>query len=189
MVYANLVKIYYLLAYIIVKKLLFQNLVISLSLFLEGGRTDVWYGYVVTVQSLVMSSFLWPHECQSSLSINISLRLPKLMFTESVMPSSLPILCCPFSYCPQFSPASESFPVSQLFSSGGQIIGASASASVLPVNIQDWYPLGLTDLISLHTKVFSRVFSSTTVQKHWFFGSQLSLLSSCHINTWLLEKP
>ena len=147
---------------------------------------------VAVVQSLSCFRLFgtpWTTALQASRAFMVSWSLLKLMFTESVMPSSLPILCCPFSYCPQFSPASESFPVSQLFSSGGQIIGASASASVLPVNIQDWYPLGLTDLISLQTKVFSRVFSSTTVQKHWFFGSQLSLLSSCHINTWLLEKP
>ena len=80
----------------------------------------------------------------------------------------------PFS-CLQSFPTSESFPVSQFFASGGQSIGVSASASVLPMNIQDWFPLGLTDLISLLSKVLSRVFSSTTVQKHQFFSIQLSL--------------
>ena len=82
-----------------------------------------------------------------------------------------------------------SFPMSQFFKSSGQSIGASASASVLPVNIQGWFPLGLTDLISLLPKGLSRVFSSSTAQQHQFFGAQLSLWSSSHICTWLLEKP
>ena len=95
----------------------------------------------------------------------------------------------PFSSCLQSFPASGSFPMSQLFTSGGQSIGASASASVLPMNIHDWFPLGLTDLISLQSKGFSRVFCNTTVQKHQFFGTQLSLWSNSHICTRLLEKP
>ena len=81
------------------------------------------------------------------------------------------------------------FPVNLLFSSGGPSVGASASASVLPMNIQDLFPLGLTNWISLLSKGLSRVFSSTTVQKHQFFGAQPSLWSTCHIHTWLLEKP
>ena len=91
----------------------------------------------------------------------------------------------PFSSCLQSFPASGSFPM--FFTSGGQTIGASAS--VLPMNIQDWFPLGLTDLISLQSKGLSRVFSNTTVQKHQFFGAQLSLWSNSHIHTWQLEKP
>ena len=87
----------------------------------------------------------------------------------------------PFSFCLQSLPASGSFPMGQLFSSGGQSIGASASASVLPMNIQGWFPLGLTGLISLQSKELSRVFSNTTVQKHQFFGAQLSLWSNSHI--------
>ena len=79
------------------------------------------------------------------------------------------------------------FPMSQFFASGGQSIGVSASASVLPMNIQDWFPLGLTGLISLLSKGFSRVFSSITVQRHLFFGLQPSLLFSSHICTWLLD--
>ena len=82
----------------------------------------------------------------------------------------------------------QSFPMSQLFASGGQSIGASASASVLPVNIQDWFPLGWTGWISLQSKGLSRVFSNTTVQKHQFFGTQPSSQSNFHIHTWLLEK-
>ena len=80
-----------------------------------------------------------------------------------------------FSSCPQSFPASGSFPMGQFFASGGQSIGASASASVPPMNIQDWFPLGLADLISLHPQGLSRVFSNITVQKHQFFGAQLSL--------------
>ena len=95
----------------------------------------------------------------------------------------------PFFSCPQSFPASGFFPMSQLFTLGGQSIGASTSASVLPMNIQDWFPLGLTGLISVLSNGLSRVFSSTTVQKHQFFGAQPSLWFNSHIHTWLLEKP
>ena len=91
----------------------------------------------------------------------------------------------PFSSCPQSFPASGAFPMSQFFTSGGQNIEASASASVLPMKIQDWFPLGLTGLISLLSKGLSRVFSNITVQKHQFFGTQLSIWSISHIHTWL----
>ena len=94
----------------------------------------------------------------------------------------------PFSSCPQFLPASESFPVSQLFAWGGQSIGVSALASVLPMNTQDRSPVEWTSWISLQSKGLSRVFSNTTVQKHQFFSAQLSLWSNSHIHTWLLEK-
>ena len=94
----------------------------------------------------------------------------------------------PFSSCPQTFPASGSFPVSLLFVSGGQSIGASVSTSVLPVNIKGWFPLGLTGLI-LQSKGLSSVFSSATVWKHPFFGAQPSLWSNCHIHTWLLGIP
>ena len=94
----------------------------------------------------------------------------------------------PFCSCPQSFPASGSFLISQLFASGGWSIGALASASVLPMNIQGWFPLGLTGLISLQSKGLSRFFSSTTVQKHQFFRAQPSLRSNSHILTWLLEK-
>ena len=95
----------------------------------------------------------------------------------------------PVSSCLQSFPASGSFPMSQFFASGSQSIGVSTSASVLPMNIQDWFPLALTSWISLQSKGFSRVFSNTTVQKHQFFSAQLSLWSNSHIHTWLLEKP
>ena len=93
----------------------------------------------------------------------------------------------PFS-CPQSFPASRSFPASWLLASGGQRTGASASASALPMNIQDKFPLGLIGLIPLQSGGLSRVFSSTTVKKHQFFGAQSSLWSTTHIRTWLLEN-
>ena len=93
----------------------------------------------------------------------------------------------PFSSCPQSFPASGSLPMSQFFASGSQITGVSAS--VLPMNIQDWFPLGWTGWISLQSRGLSTVFSNTTVQKHQFFGTQLSLEFNSHIHTLLLEKP
>ena len=95
----------------------------------------------------------------------------------------------PFSSCPQLPPALQSFPMSQLFTRGGQSTGVSAFASFLPKNTQDWSPLEWTGWISLQSKGLSRVFSNTTVQKHQFFGAQLSSQSKSHIHTWLLEKP
>ena len=105
---------------------------------------------------------------------------------DAIQPSQ-PLI--PFSSCPQSLPASESFPVSQLFAWGGQSIGVSASASVLPMNTQDWSLLEWTAWISLQSKGLSRVFSNTTVQKHQFFCAQLSSQSNSHIHTWPLEKP
>ena len=130
---------------------------------------------------------------QASLSITNSQSLPKLMSIESVMPSKDgwdPVISSviSFSSCLQSFPASGSFPVSQLITSGGQSIGVSASTSVLPVNTQDWSPLGWTGWISLQSKGLSRVFSNTTVQKHQFFGAQPSSQSNSHIHTWPLEK-
>ena len=95
----------------------------------------------------------------------------------------------PFSSCPQSLPASGSCPMNQFFAWGGQSIGVSASASVIPKNPQDWSPLGWTGGISLQFKGLSRVFSNTTVQKHQFFGAQLSSQSNSHIHMWPLEKP
>ena len=113
--------------------------------------------------------------CQASLSITNSRSSLKLMCIKSVMPSNHLILCHPLSSCLQSFPASGSFTTSQFFTSGGQSIEASASASVLSMNIQDWFPLWLIGLTSLQSRALSRVFSNTTVQKHQFFGTQLSL--------------
>ena len=120
--------------------------------------------------------------------------LPSPRACSNSCPSSLwchPIISssvAPFSSCPQSFPASGSFLMSQPFASGGQGIEASASASALPMNIQDWFPLGLTGLISLLSKRLSRVFFSTIIRKHQFLGSQSSLQSNSLIRTWLLEK-
>ena len=131
----------------------------------------------------------WTTAHQASLSITNSRSLPKPMSIVSVMPSNHLILCRPFSSCPQSFPASGSFPMSQLSTSGGQSTGVSGSTSVPPMNTQDWSSLGWTGWISLQSKGLSRVFSNTTVQKHQFFSAQLSLQSNSHIHTWLLEKP
>ena len=149
-------------------------------------------GYSVLFSRSVVSDSLWPHEPQYT-------RPPCPSPTPGVHPNPCP-LCwwchpaisssvIPFSSCPQSLPASGSFPMSQLSTSGGQSIGVSASALVLPMNTQDWSPLGWTGWIFLQSKGLSRVFSNTTVQKHQFFGAQLSSQSNSHIHTWLLEKP
>ena len=113
--------------------------------------------------------------CQASLTITNSQSLLKLMSIELAMPSNHLILCCPLLLPPSIFPGIGSFPVSQFFTSGGQSIGASASASVLPMNIQDWFPLEWAVWVSLLFKGLLRVFSNTTVQKHQFFSAQLSL--------------
>ena len=111
---------------------------------------------------------------QASLSITNSWSLLRLMTITSVMPSNPLILCLPLLLLPSVFPSIRVFS-NKFFALGGQSIGVSTSASVLPMNIQDWFPLGLTGLISLQSKGFSRVFSNTTVQKHQFFGAQFSL--------------
>ena len=128
----------------------------------------------------------WTAACQASLSVTISQSFLKLMSTESVIPSNHSSSIVPFSSCLQSF--SGSFLMSQLFASGGQSIGVSASASFLPMNIQDLFPLGLTVLISLQPKSLSRVFSNITVQKHQFFSIQPSLWANSHIHTRLLKK-
>ena len=139
----------------------------------------------------IMSNSLWPHGPQHN-------RFPWTSPSPEVCFNS-----CPLSqwYHPTIlssvspSPPAlnlsklQSFPLSQFFTSGSQRIGASASASILPVNIQGWFPLKLTDLISLQSRGLSRIFSNTTVGKHQFFSSQPSLWSNSHIHTWLQEKP
>ena len=131
----------------------------------------------------------WIAARQASPSITSSRSSLRLTSIKSVMPSSHLILCHPFSSCSQSLPASESFPMSQLFSWGSESIGVSALASVLPMKTQGWSPLEWTGWISLQSKGLSRVFSNTTVQKHQFFSAQLSSHSNSHIHTWPLEKP
>ena len=168
-----------------------------------GNLSQMWWGIGMTFIQLspnptvqfshsVVSSSLWPHESQHA-------RPPCPSPTPGVYPNWCPSSwwwhptisssVVPFSSCPQSLPASGSFPMSQLFTWGGQSIGVSASASVLPINTQDWAPLGWTGWISLQSKGLSTVFSNTTVQKHQFFSAQLSSQSNSHIHTWPLEKP
>ena len=140
----------------------------------------------------VMSNSLRPHELQHA-------RPPCPSPTPGVHPNSCPSSrwchpaisssVIPFSSCLQSLPASESFPVSQLFAWSGQSTGVSALASFLTKNTHGWSPLGWTGWISLQSKGLSRVFSNTTVQKHQFFSAQLSSQSNSHIHTWPLEKP
>ena len=131
----------------------------------------------------------WTAAHQASLSFVITWSSLKLVSTESMMPVNPFILCHLFLLLPSIFPNIRVFPNESIITSGGQNIGASASASVLPMNIQGWFPLGLTGLISLLSKGFSRAFSSTTAQKHQFFSTQPSLWSNSHIHTWLPEKP
>ena len=140
----------------------------------------------------VISDSLWPHElrqasppCPSPTTTVHSDSCPSSQWCHPDISSFV----IPFSSCSQSLPASESFPMSQLFAWGGQSIGVSALASFLPKNIQDWSPLGWTDWISLQSKGLSRVFSNTTFQKHQFFGTQPSVQSNSHIHTWPMGKP
>ena len=140
----------------------------------------------------VVSDSLRPHglqhtrpACPSPIPRVYSNSCPSTSWCHSTILSSV----VPFSSSLQSFPASGSFQISEFFVSGGQNIGVSASASVLPMNIQDWFPLGWTGWISFQSKGLLRVFFSTTVQKHQFFSAQLSLWPSSHIHTWLLEKP
>ena len=138
-----------------------------------------------------MSNSLWPHRRQYA-------RLPCPSLSPRVCSQSCPLSgwchppilssVAPFSSCPPSFPASGSFPMNPVFASGGQSIAVSASASVLPVNIQGQLPLGLAGWISLLSKGLSRVFSYTAVWKHWFSGAQPSLWFTSHIHVWLLEN-
>ena len=150
--------------------------------------TEITICYCCSVAKSCMTLIPRTVACQAPLSSTISWSLLKFIPIELVM-LSISSSAARFYFCPQSFPASGSFPMSHLVSSGGQSIGASASASVLSINIQGWFPVGLTSLFSLQSKRLSRVFSSTTIRKHQFFGTQLSLWFNFHIYSWLLEKP
>ena len=147
--------------------------------------------YSVQFSHSVMSNSLRPHElhtrppCPSPTPGIHSNSCPLSRWCHPGISSSV----IPFSSCPQSLPASESFPMSQLFASGGQNTGVSTLASVLSMNTQDWSPSEWTGWISLQSKGLSRVFSNTRVQKHQFFCTQLSSQSNSHIHTWPQEKP
>ena len=150
----------------------------SKSNFGRNWSKGYWHFMSQSVQLLSRVDSLWPHGLQHA-------RPPRQSPTPGVYPSSCPLSqwchptisssVVPFYSCPQSFPASGSFQMSQLFASGGQSIGVPASTSVLPMNTQNWSPLGWTGWISLQSKAPSRIFSNTTVQKHQFFGTQLSL--------------
>ena len=170
-----------------------ENLMFALSQSLTYSSVQFSYGenqkfimvkikwplkFFSSVQSLShvwLFATPWIAARQASLSITNSQSLPKFMSIESVMPSNHVILCRPLLLLPSILPAAQSFQMSQLSAPGGQSTGVSDSTSVLPVNTQDWSPLGWTGWISLQSKGLSRVFSNTTVQKHQFFSAQLSL--------------
>ena len=163
------------------------DIVVIIILQLLDHRISICYVQFCSV----MSNSLEPHglqhsrlPCPSPTPRACSNSCPSSQWCHPTISSSV----APFSSCLQSFPASGSFPISQFFTSGGQIIQVSALASVLPMNIQNCFPLGLTSWISLQSKRLSRVFSNTTVQKHQFFGAQASLWSNSHIHTWLLEK-
>ena len=149
-------------------------------------------GESVQFSHSVTSDSLQPHESQHA---RLPCPSPTPRVYSDLRPSSqwchpaISSSVVPFSSCPQSLPASESFPMSQLFAWGGHSTGVSASTSVLPMITQDWSPLGWIDWNSLQSKGLSRVFSNTTVQKHQFFGAQLSSQSNSHIHTWPQEKP
>ena len=153
-----------------------------------GGHIFLFKIEAIGFSCSVMSDSLCPHGLQHFM-------LPCPSLSLRVCSNSCPLSCWRyltisssaslFSFCLQSFPASRSFPTNQFFASSGQSIGASASTSVFPINIQVWFPLRQTCLISL----LSRVFCSTTIQKHQLFGTQPSLWSNSHICTWLLKKP
>ena len=156
----------------------------------KKNKNNEWVEFlerIVVVQSLSgvrLFATPWTAAHQASLSFTISQSLLKLMSIESVMPSNclVPYLN-PLLLLPLIFPSIRAFPLSWLFASGGQRTGASASASVLPMNIQGWFPLGLTGLISFLSKELSWVFSGTMAWKHQFFGTQPSLWFNSHMTT------
>ena len=154
-----------------------------------------WYIVVIGLQFVVVQLLShvwlfgtpWTAARRASLPVTISRSLLKLISTELVMPSNHLVLCCPL-LLPSTFPSIRVFSNESALCINGQSIGASASASVLPMNIQDWFPLGLTGLIFLLSKGLSGVFFLTTVWRHQFFSTQPFLLSSPHICMWLLEE-
>ena len=150
---------------------------------------SVQFSSVQSLSRVRLFTTPWTAARQASLSIANPQSLPKLMSIELVMPSNHLILCRPLLLMPSIFPTIRVFSNELVLHFRCQSIGVSALASVLPMNIQDWFPLGLTGLVSLQSKELSRVFSNTTVQKHQVFSAQLSLWSNSHIHAWLLEKP
>ena len=161
----------------------------GLGFNLEHHVGPVSFSSVQLLSPVRLLATPWIAACQASLSITNSRSSLRLTSIELVMPSSHLILCRPLLLLPPIPPSIGVFPMSQLFAWGGQSIGVSALASVLPKNTQDWSPSEWTGWISLQSKGLSRVFSNTRVQRHQFFGAQFSSQSNSHIHTWPLEKP
>ena len=165
----------------------YQSIIkISLGCSLEGLISSVQFSRSVVSDSLRHHELQHTRPpCPSPTPGVHSDSCPSSQWCHPAISSSV----VPFSSCPQSLPASESFPMSQLFAWGGQSTGVSASASFLPKNNQGWSPSEWTGCIFLQSKGLSRVFSNTTLQKHQFFSDQLSSQSNSHIHTWLVEKP
>ena len=166
-----------------------SRLVLKIDTWLKTHYEVFQFSSVQSLSCVRLFVTTWSTALQASLSIANTLShsnsCPSSRWSHPAILSSI----IPFSSCPQSLPALGPFPMSQLFAWGGQSIGVSASAWVLPMNTQDWSPLGWTVWISLQYKGLSRVFSNTTVQKHQFFSTQLSSQSNSHIHTWPLDKP
>ena len=166
-----------------------KDYITFLCLFMIHNFTNYTASSSVQFSRSVVSDSLQPHGLQHT-------RSPRLSPTPGTYSNYVHhigdainhLICRYFCFCLQSFPASRSFLISQFFASGGQIIGVPASASVVPMNIPDWFPLGWTGCIFLLSKRLTRVFSNITVQKHQFFGTQVSLQSNSNIPQWLLEK-
>ena len=158
----------------------------------QSKHSQIWdpqFSPVQLLSHIQLFSTPWIAACQASLSITNSLRSPKLLSIESVMPSSHLILCRPLLLLPTIPPSIRVVSNEWTLHMRWPNIGVSALTSFLPKNIQDWSPLEWTGCISLQSKWLSKLFSKTTVQKHQFFGTQLSSQSNSHIHTWPQEKP
>ena len=158
-------------------------------LFLLTSSVDLSSVSVQSLSRVQLFATPWIAARQASLSITNSRSSPRLSPSSQGCHPAISSSVVPFSSCPQSLPASESFPMTQLFAWGGQSTGVWALASFLPSKSQGWSPLEWTGWISLQSKGLSRVFSNTTVQNHQFFGAQPSLQSNSHIHTWPQEKP
>ena len=166
-----------------------EVIVVFANSWCDGAlMADDWLAVVQTFSHVQLFVTPWTAARQASLSCAISQSLLKLISFELVMPSNHLILCCPILLMPSIFSIIRIFS-SQLFTSGDQSTGASASVSILSIRFRVLFPLGLTGLISLLSKGLSRVFSNTTVQKHQFFGTQPSSWSNSHIRSRLLDKP
>ena len=166
---------------------------ISMSILYHWAASEALYSFSsVQFSCSVVSNSLRPHESQHARppcpSPSPGVHSNSHSWSRWCHPA-ISFSVIPFSSCPQSLPASESFPMSQLLTWGGQSTGVSALASFLPKKTQGWCPLKWIGWISLQSKGFSRVFSNTTVQKHQFFGTRLSSQSNFHVYTWPLEKP